>query len=385
MTIIEFIYFVQEKKILIRRISGLLTLILLCFEIYISGAVYEAYSPGIWDVAAMVKEIKTTEIIRPFLFLSFWMFYATITKHMWVHIAILLFYFIVPNSGGFAFLLLLVFFELFYRYVYLAISNEAYRTKDISNKVIWTTFKYTFKTLGISLLLLSVYALITSLFYSYVRDCGTLPFKEFFSKYGYRSCDEIIDLTLVHGSYRDSFFWGPELIVDEDSKRIKFQVPRSYVNDNDWRDGEVDKFTLHVAYPTYEPWYKAKARFVERAGDEPIEIKIELTRSKNEKSKPSSYTTFVPAKYGLKKDKEFYHYYPVDEEVPIDYITCGGFEFSPNASCTATVIFSDYLRGKYTFKHKDLPNWQEIDLEVRKLIASLMVPKQQERVYLVDQ
>lgn len=372
----------QAQKKIIRWAAFLTALGIFIYQFETGGAVYEAYITGTGRPLAMQAEIERDKVLDPILFFFICVFYATYTNHIiWLTLIVAAFYFCPPCKAT-GYFTVLLFLEIIEKVIYKPVSKAVVNIVDKRKKLPLLVLKYFLKISGKAITIGTVFLIINSFFADHVKECGWVPFPKFFSALNYKGCGEIVNVTLKSDSprYKDS---------------IKFAIPSEYL-ESPWHDGKIDKIKILLAYPTFEPWYKAKAQHPQLIDEDPIEIEVEI-RSFYEKVSPDpdGNMSFKQDKYelleynfsDLEPNARYYassYYYPKEKDYPIDYLSCPSLNLPRNVACDADAYYSTHLHGRYLFRHKDIANWQEIDFQVRKLLASFIQPPHVEKFHLIN-
>jgi hypothetical protein len=375
--------FIRKNLKLIRWVAFTLAFSIKAYLTYYGGAIIAAYITGTANiVGAMLEGIRMGVKFDPIVFVFLLIFYATLTKYLGWLILIFVLYLLPFKEAASAYFILLATYELIERTVYRWVSYGVSYAEDEDTRDVMNFFKYALKFLGWIYIAYIVWSSLNIALDNHLKKCGWVPFKETFSALGYKSCGDKVNLTLR---------------IYQSDETITFTIPSEYLKYFHSKDNEVKEIELLVAYPTFEPWHRANAEHPELIEPDPIEISIsprgKFKPKTLSKAGPSMDMEFIQDKYGLLEYQfkkvppitiSSSYYYPKDKWYPINYLRCASLIIPLPVACRAYADYSAYLYGEYTFRHKNIEHWQTIDLQVRKLIASLRQSPQVEKIYLTN-
>ena len=254
--------------------------------------------------------------------------------------------------------------------------------------------KQFFRAMFYGLIILIALVFLWEGLYDYTRRCHRLPFQAFFSKYGFTTCGEIVKIKLVS-----------EVRINGTPQEMEFHIPTEYLEKPKFGVSITDEIKLFLAYPSFKPWFMVADRAEGKESVYPIEITLRMNDRVNKRYEPargSEVFVFHHKKIGMDLYKfrnpesvweemcPTSYYYPHDittpiKDMPIEYMSCPSLCWPRHVLCRPRVVYSKHLYGEYTFRHRSLDDFPEIDREVRKLVEKFIAPTAgREQVYFVN-
>lgn len=373
----------QRHKKLIKWLSFAAFFVMFIWMYYESLRTVAAVVSNNYESAKGHDELSYTLAAYCFIFLC--LFYANYTNHLILLLSIVTVFFVYDRPYGAGLFFFLMFLEILECKIYKRIVSITTRASNQGKKVKLLVIQYIFKAIGITYILTIALMTVSLILTDYLKSCGWVPFPKVFSSFGYFSCGDKINLTLKPNQNNEN------QVIPE----IKFTIPYEYLSPNQ-KVGKVNEITIFAAYPNFEPWFKAQREHPALINSDPVEITIKsgggfILSSSYEQSKIFLGERFQMKEYthkGLSDWEMKYHtsyYEPLDKKWPIYFAHCATTEYHYTSKCGFSTIYSPNLGGSYKFIHGDIAHWQEIDISIRKLVASFVQSPHVEKFYLIDE